>query len=63
MNNIKEKNTLENFFEKIYFYIENEGNPNNWKEYLEIFKSNSIKIRKLAAEFLEEKQILWVLGI
>ena len=62
MKNMKE-NTFKNFFEKIYFYVENDGNPENWKEYIEIFKANSIKLRKLASEFLEEKQVFWVLGI
>ncbi len=63
MKNIEEENTFKKFFEKIYFYVENDGNPENWKEYIEIFKANSIKLRELASECFEEKQVLWVLGI
>lgn len=63
MKRINGEDCFRTFFEKIYFYIENDGNPEKWKEYIEIFKANSIKLRKLATECLEEKQVFWVLGM
>lgn len=63
LEKIQNADQFKDFFEKIYFWLESDGNPQNWKEYIEIFKTNSIKLRELAVECLEEKQVLWVLGI
>ena len=63
LDNIKDEEQFKVLFEKIYYWIETDGKPENWKEYVEIFKTSSIKIRELAVECLEDKQIFWVLGI
>ena len=63
LKGIKYEEQFKSFFEKIFFWIEADGNSENWKEYIEIFKTDSIKLRELAVQCLEEKQVLWVLGI
>ena len=63
LESIKLEEQFKSFFEKIYFWIETDGNSANWKEYIAIFKNNSIKLRELAVECSEEKQILLILGI
>lgn len=60
---IKKKEQFKDFFKEIPFWTEIDGELENWKEYIGIFNINTIKLRELAAECSEEKQVLWVLGI
>ena len=63
LKEIKDKEQFKVFFEKIYYWIETDGNPDNWENYIETFTRNCKRIRELSFECLEEKQVLWVLGI
>ena len=63
LKSINDEETFKKSFEKIYFYFERDGKLENWKEYIEIFKTNTLLIQKLANECLEEKQVFGVLGI
>lgn len=63
MNDIKNEEQFRDFFGAIPFWSEIDGKLQNQKEFTEIVRINTLKLRELATECLEERQLFWILGI
>lgn len=63
LKQIRNEEEFKKFFEAILYWIEEDKPQKHWSDYVEIFRNNSLKLHKLADECLDEKQVLWVLGI